>query len=208
MISSKTLIRLSQPELAMVNQAVDSISVAEPQQVHLVERTRTVFRKAISDLSFEVSQEDLEVVSRAMTAHLDRVNSDQRNAVEQLGIKLGGHLLVPSESVGPVNHKATDVMINRHAIYLPNMNVCAYELLARRKRLDGSHSGYLVITRTILDMFTPQGLGQLVGNKPAFISVPWGAVVRGHCDSLSKERTVLEVLDDVEPDAKPLPGTV
>lgn len=198
---SKPLIRLSQPELAIANQALESFSVSEPGQVQRVERTRTVFRQATSDLSFDVSLDDLEAVSRALSSHMRLVDSAQRKEVEELGIKLGGHLLIPLESDTRVNRQATDVLINRHAIYLPNMDVCAYELLARRKSLDGSNTGYLVIVRTILDKFTPEGLKQLVGNRPAFISVPWGAVVRGHCGSLSKERTVLEVLDGVDPDA-------
>ena len=197
MSRSDVLIRLNRQELSVILEALASLSSAEPAGATLFRHALATFQRAPDGLSFKVSFEDLETATQALASHSTKVASNRRGAIEQVVVKLSSYLLTPSISVPATVQRLSDVFINRHPICHSDMDVFAYELLAARKKPDG----YLAITRTILDRFTKAGLNQLVGDRLAFVSVPRGAVVRGYCQSLPKQRVVLEVSDEgVDPD--------
>ena len=118
--------------------------------------------------------------------------SERRDAVESVAAKIASYFLAPSGA--KVGDQTSEVFINRHPIFQSNVDAFAYELLTQRKKAEGSAAGFLVVAQTILDRFTEQGLDQLVGDKLALISVPQGAIVGGYCESLPKQRAILEVL--------------
>ena len=94
--------------------------------------------------------------------------------------------------------------IGRQAIYTPKKEVYAYELLYRSGAagsadfMDGSQATSQVVLNSVLEI----GLERLVGNRPAFINCTREFLTHGHALRLPRERLVLEVLEDTEPDAE------
>ncbi len=193
-IEPKLVLRFSQEELVVVVGALVSFPITQPEQGQPYLRALNAFRRAAGFQPFEATLENLEAALRALVSHRDRVAPEQRDAIESVAAKIASISLAQSRP--RVDRQADEVFINRHPIFQSNLNTFAYELLAERENA----TGYLVVTQTILDRFTDQGLDQFVGNRLAFISVSQGAIKAGHCDAMTKERTILEVLDGAEPD--------
>jgi EAL and modified HD-GYP domain-containing signal transduction protein len=94
--------------------------------------------------------------------------------------------------------------IGRQAIYTREKEVYAYELLYRSGAsgaadfVDGSQA----TSQVVLNSFLEIGLETLVGTCPAFINCTRDFLTQGHALALPAERLVLEVLEDIEPDAE------
>ncbi len=98
----------------------------------------------------------------------------------------------------------TAVYVGRQAIYDSRLKVAAYELLYR----DSHHNRALFIDgeeatgQLLLNTFVDIGIEHIAGSRPAFINVSDAFVLNGHCESLPKERVVLELLEDATPTAE------
>ena len=87
-------------------------------------------------------------------------------------------------------------------IYESNVALHAYELVSQPRDEGSPHppAAELDALRDELGTFSEVGLDQIVGNHQAFVDVSHDAVMAGYCLSLSKQRVVLEVLDDIVSD--------
>lgn len=96
-----------------------------------------------------------------------------------------------------------DIFIGRQPIYDRNLNVYAYELLFRSGLentamfADGDHATSRVINNAFLEF----GLEQLVGRHRAFINLTRAYLTGEWRLPFPRDRVVLEVLEDIEPDA-------
>ena len=92
--------------------------------------------------------------------------------------------------------------VSRKPIYESNVRLHAYELVSQsRERIDSLPTvADLETVREDLGTFSEVGLDQIVGDQQAFVNVSREAVLAGYCLSLSKNRVVLEILDDLVSD--------
>ncbi|RRQ22166.1 EAL and HDOD domain-containing protein [Thiohalobacter thiocyanaticus] len=96
-----------------------------------------------------------------------------------------------------------DIFIGRQPIYDRNLNVYAYELLFRSGLenaamfADGDHATSRVINNAFLEF----GLEKLVGRHRAFINLTRAYLTGEWQLPFPRDRVVLEVLEDIEPDA-------
>jgi c-di-GMP-related signal transduction protein len=100
-----------------------------------------------------------------------------------------------------------DALVARQAIFDRERRVYGYELLFRSRagqnEFDGTEGG--VATRQVLaNSLLVIGLDTLVGNKKVFINFGRGPLLQGWHAGLPAGRTVIEVLETVEPDAEVL----
>jgi len=101
-----------------------------------------------------------------------------------------------------------NIFVGRQPIFDRNSNLYAYELLFR----DGSqdHAGVLdgdqATSRVIINVFLEIGLDRMVGPHRAFINLTRRFFSDRESLPLPVERVVLEVLEDVPPDAEVLAG--
>ena len=100
-----------------------------------------------------------------------------------------------------------DALVARQAIFDRERRVYGYELLFRshagQNEFDGTEGG--VATRQVLaNSLLVIGLENLVGNKKIFINFGRGPLLQGWQAGLPAGRTVIEVLETVEPDAEVL----
>ena len=193
-----SVVQFHRAELAVVVEALAAFPVQEPGQGRPYLRALHTFRRAAGNQSFKATAENLEAALQALMLHTDRVPLERRDELKEFSAKLASYLLTPSAA--RTDRSVSDIFINRHPIYQSNLNVFAYELLTERKPVKGAASGYLAVTRTIMNRFTEEGLDQIVGGLMAFINLPQGAVKAGHCDALPKKRTILEVQEGSNPD--------
>lgn len=97
-----------------------------------------------------------------------------------------------------------DIFIGRQSIYDRNLNVYAYELLFRggvdnyANVVDGDRATSKVINNAFIEI----GLEQIVGKHLAFINLTRSFLTNDWQLPFPKERIVLEVLEDIEPDAE------
>jgi EAL and modified HD-GYP domain-containing signal transduction protein len=100
----------------------------------------------------------------------------------------------------------SNALVGRQPIYSRQLDVVAYELLFRSDDLDRATftDGDRATARVILNAFMEIGLDQVVGDHRAFINFTRAFIVGEHCLALPKERVVVEVLEDVEPDEEVL----
>jgi EAL and modified HD-GYP domain-containing signal transduction protein len=95
-------------------------------------------------------------------------------------------------------------LIARQAIVDRNVEVRAYELLFRRGNettaqfLNGDVATATVAMNTMLDI----GLYTIAGDRPVFVNLTRSFVTKELYKALPPERVVLEVLEDIEPDAE------
>ncbi len=92
--------------------------------------------------------------------------------------------------------------VSRMPIYESNVALHAYELVSQPRDEGSPHpsAAELDALRDELGTFSEVGLDQIVGNNQAFVDVSHDGVMAGYCLSLSKQRVVLEVLDDIVSD--------
>jgi c-di-GMP-related signal transduction protein len=98
-----------------------------------------------------------------------------------------------------------DVLVARQAIFDRDRRVHGYELLFRsnaaQNEFDGTEGG-LATKQVLANSLLVIGLDNLVGRKKAFVNFGRGPLLQGWHTSLPKGSTVIEVLEDVEPDAE------
>lgn len=84
------------------------------------------------------------------------------------------------------------VSVARQAIYGTKLDIRGYEIFFR-----ADHG-------TTLVEFAESELQKVAPHHPAFINVTEEFILDGHCDALPKDRVVLEILEDVEPNPRVL----
>ncbi len=87
--------------------------------------------------------------------------------------------------------------VSRHPIYESHVNLLAYELQSQNRVANGNGPIDSETIKADLSTFSDVGLDHIAGDHLAFVNVSREAVLGGHCDALSKQRVVLEVLSDV-----------
>jgi len=93
------------------------------------------------------------------------------------------------------------IYLARQAIYDRTRNVVAYELLYRAGEdnqalfTNGDRATGQVMFNAVVEI----GLEQVIGRETAFINVTPTFLLEGFCETLPKDRVVLEVLEDIEP---------
>jgi EAL and modified HD-GYP domain-containing signal transduction protein len=102
-----------------------------------------------------------------------------------------------------------EIYLGRQPIYDQHLEVCAYELLYRPNALrneagevDHNHA----TAQVVLNAFLGFGLDELVGDKRAFINLPRDFIAGDLPLPFTKDRVVLEILEDVEVDAPLIRG--
>lgn len=100
-----------------------------------------------------------------------------------------------------------DVLVARQAIFNRGRRVYGYELLFRsnagRNEFDGTEGG-LATRQVLANSLLVIGLQNLVGTSKAFVNFGRGPLLQGWHVSLPCEKTVIELLESVEPDAEVL----
>ena len=97
-----------------------------------------------------------------------------------------------------------DVLVGRQPILDKRNQTVAYELLFRsgtENRFDGS-DGSVASTAVIANAFLTIGCNRVLGAKRGFINFTRTLLVEGHASVLPKDRVVIELLEDLEPDAE------
>lgn len=97
-----------------------------------------------------------------------------------------------------------EIFVARQPIFDVHLQVCAYEMLFRasaQNAYDGS-AGDLATAKVISTLFSCPPCDRLLGGKPAFINFPRSLLVEGAATVLPPEKTVIEILESVEPDAE------
>jgi c-di-GMP-related signal transduction protein len=97
-----------------------------------------------------------------------------------------------------------DVLVGRQPILDRRNHTVAYELLFRsgmENRFDGT-DGSVASTAVISNAFLTIGCNRVLCAKLGFINFTRTLLVEGHANILPKEQVVIEVLEDVEPDAE------
>jgi EAL and modified HD-GYP domain-containing signal transduction protein len=96
-----------------------------------------------------------------------------------------------------------DVLVARQAIFDRDRRVHGYELLFRsasgQNEFDGTEGG-LATRQVLANSLLVIGLENLVGSKKAFVNFGRGPLLQGWHSSLPPENTVIELLENVEPD--------
>lgn len=101
-----------------------------------------------------------------------------------------------------------DIFIGRQPIFDRDLEVYAYELLFRSgtENRAGDFDGDQATSQVIVNAFIEIGLDQIVGNQLAFINLTRSFVTSSAPLPFPKERVVLEVLEDIHPDAEVVAG--
>lgn len=103
-----------------------------------------------------------------------------------------------------------DVYIGRQPIFDRDLEVYAYELLFRSgslnqaARTDVPFDGDRATSQVIVNAFIEIGLDRIVGDQPAFINLTRSFVTARTPLPFPQDRVVLEILEDIEPDAEVL----
>jgi c-di-GMP-related signal transduction protein len=96
-----------------------------------------------------------------------------------------------------------DVLVARQAIFDRDRRVHGYELLFRseggQNAFDGTEGG-LATRQVLANSLLVIGLENLVGAKKAFVNFGRGPLLQGWHSALPPESTVIELLENVEPD--------
>jgi c-di-GMP-related signal transduction protein len=113
-------------------------------------------------------------------------------------------MIAPVESDG-VAPSSTDVCVARQPILAANLSVYAYELLYR-KRCDQDFAAPAPETEAtsyvLSTSFLEIGMTRLVGTRKAFINFDRAMLVSDIPAMLPPDRVVIEVLEDIRPDAE------
>lgn len=101
-----------------------------------------------------------------------------------------------------------DIFIGRQPIFDRDMNVFAYELLFRSgtQNSAGVFDGDQATSQVIVNAFIEIGLDQIVGNALAFINLTRSFVTSSASLPFPKDRVVLEILENIHPDAEVVSG--
>ena len=101
-----------------------------------------------------------------------------------------------------------DIFIGRQPIFDRNLEVFAYELLFRSgiENRAGEFDGDQATSQVIVNAFIEIGLDHIVGTQLAFINLTRSFVTSSAPLPFPKERVVLEVLENIHPDAEVIAG--
>jgi len=101
-----------------------------------------------------------------------------------------------------------DIFIGRQPIFDRTMKLCAYELLFRSgaENHAGQFDGDQATSQVIVNAFIDVGLDELIGPHPAFINLTRSFLTGTTALPFPKDRVVLEVLEDIQPDAEVIEG--
>lgn len=101
-----------------------------------------------------------------------------------------------------------DIYIGRQPIFDRDLNVYAYELLFRSGTQNhaGEFDGDQATSQVIVNAFIEIGLEQIVGPHLAFINLTRNFVTTAAPLPFPRDRVVLEVLEDIRPDAEVVAG--
>jgi EAL and modified HD-GYP domain-containing signal transduction protein len=94
------------------------------------------------------------------------------------------------------------VLVSRQPIFRTDMAVMGYELLFRDSDTesasisDGARATAQVINNSLMEI----GMDELVGQHPAFVNFERTMLMGNYCESLPRERMVIEILESVTPD--------
>ena len=101
-----------------------------------------------------------------------------------------------------------DIFIGRQPIFDRNLEVFAYELLFRSgtENRAGEFDGDQATSQVIVNAFIEIGLDHIVGTQLAFINLTRNFVTSNAPLPFPKERVVLEVLENIRPDAEVIAG--
>ena len=109
------------------------------------------------------------------------------------------------ELSGPTSTiRRAEIYLARQPIFDASLQLHAYELLYRASAenrftaTDGDRATSAVIARTFLSL----GLDNVTGGKLAFINFPRQLILDDLASALPHDRVVIEILEDVEPDAE------
>jgi EAL and modified HD-GYP domain-containing signal transduction protein len=101
-----------------------------------------------------------------------------------------------------------DLFVGRQPIYDRDLKVYAYELLYRGSDVDFADfsEGDRATSQVLQNTFTEIGLERVVGDHLSFVNLTRGFVTGEYPLPVPRERVVLEILEDIEPDAEVLKG--
>jgi EAL and modified HD-GYP domain-containing signal transduction protein len=110
--------------------------------------------------------------------------------------------------MGETESAPHDVFVGRQPIFDRRLCLHAYELLYRGAGVDFAdfREGDQATSRVLLNAFTEFGLERLVGDHLAFVNLTRSFVVGERPLPVPPNRVVLEVLEDIHPDAEVLAG--
>lgn len=96
-----------------------------------------------------------------------------------------------------------NIFVARQPIFDARMRVCAYELLYRRADTDTAEviDGDTATSSVLLNSFIEIGIETLTKGLPAYINLTRNFFL-DLCPQLPKEKVVLELLENIEPDAE------
>ena len=101
-----------------------------------------------------------------------------------------------------------DIFVGRQPIYSRRLELYAYELLYRGGDVDFAtfSEGDSATSQVLLNTFTEFGIDRVVGNHLAFVNLTRGFIVGEYPLPVPRTQVVLEVLEDIEPDAEVVEG--
>ncbi len=103
-----------------------------------------------------------------------------------------------TETATATIEKAHTAFVSRQPIYTKRLDVYGYELLFRDSVTDQANvtDGDSATAQVILN-FIEFGFDEIIGDRLAFVNLTRNFILDGHCQSLPKDRIVVEVLEDV-----------
>jgi EAL and modified HD-GYP domain-containing signal transduction protein len=101
-----------------------------------------------------------------------------------------------------------DIFVGRQPIYGRRLELYAYELLYRGADVDYADfsEGDRATSQVLLNTFTEFGLERIVGGHLAFVNLTRGFIVGEYPLPVPRTQVVLEVLEEIEPDAQVIEG--
>ena len=106
--------------------------------------------------------------------------------------------------INPISPVAAETLVARQPIFDRNMDVVAYELLFRRGNAEQANvvDHDQATSQVIVNAFLEIGIGNLVGDKLAYINMPTAFLLGDYPIPFPQEKVVLEVLEHVEVNEK------
>ncbi|QEG00085.1 HDOD domain protein [Stieleria maiorica] len=104
---------------------------------------------------------------------------------------------------GVSSSPAENAFVGRQPIFTPDLEVFAYELLFRSGEQNAAMitDGDRATANVLLNTFTDIGLDTIVGSKKAFINLTRNLLTGRNLSCMPADRVVLEILEDIQPDA-------
>lgn len=110
-------------------------------------------------------------------------------------------------ATSPLTSYSNTAFVGRQPIFCSELNVFGYELLFRTGDAIGSASvsdGDFATASVVVTWLTDFGIDAAAGSKLGFVNLTRNLLLNADLSCLPKDRVVLEVLEDIEPDRKVL----